>query len=140
MYEIMVDYAPDQAENSVISEGVFAAHADLIGEKDKSFSVFLKNDAGQVFGGVQASFDTESVYIDLLWVDETLRNKGYGKQLLNAVEKEAVKNGCQSLTVDTWDFQAEEFYLKNGYQRIGEVKNYWKGHSKIFLRKTIQCV
>jgi hypothetical protein len=40
--------------------------------------------------------------------------------------------------VDTWDFQAEEFYLKNGYERIGELKNYWHGHSKIFLRKKLR--
>jgi hypothetical protein len=35
--------------------------------------------------------------------------------------------------VDTWDFQAKEFYLKNGYEKIGELKNYWHGHSKLFL-------
>jgi hypothetical protein len=42
--------------------------------------------------------------------------------LLYTAEQEAIKNGCVFSTVDTWDFQAEEFYLKNGYERIGEIK------------------
>ncbi len=58
-------------------------------------------------------------------------------ELLEAAEKEAVGNGCIFSLVDTWDFQAEEFYLKNGYERMGEIKNYWHGHSKLFLRKKL---
>lgn len=138
MHNIIVDYDPNQIDSKTLSDGVFAAHAYLIGERDKSFSVFLKNDSGQVLGGIQASFDTESIYIELLWVEDAYRNQGYAKQLLAVAEQEAIKNGCRLATVDTWDFQAEGFYLKNGYARIGEIKNYWKGHSKIFLRKDLK--
>ncbi|MCX6994429.1 MAG: hypothetical protein NTY13_01095, partial [Chlamydiae bacterium] len=57
--------------------------------------------------------------------------------MCDAAETEAIKNGCIFCLVGTWDFQAEEFYLKNGYERISELKNYWLGHSKIFLRKNL---
>jgi GNAT superfamily N-acetyltransferase len=136
--KVVVDHDPSQADNAVISEGIIASNAHILGERDKTFSIFLKNDLGKVFGGIQAFLDSESVYIDVLWVEEKLQKKGYGTKLLEAVELEAFKNVCKYLTVDTWDFQAEEFYLKNGYERIGEVKNYWLGHSKISLRKKIQ--
>ena len=136
--KVVVDYDPTQSDNAVISEGIIASNAHIVGERDKAFSIFLKNDSGKVFGGIQAFLDTESVYIDTLWVEEKFQKKGYGTKLLDAAELEAIKNGCKFLTVDTWDFQAEEFYLKNGYERIGEVKNYWLGHSKISLRKIIQ--
>ncbi len=132
---VVVDYDPSQADNAVVSEGIIASIAHILGERDKAFSIFLKNDSGKVFGGIQAFLDTESVYIDAMWVEEKLQRKGYGTKLLVAVELEAIKHGCKYLTVDTWDFQAEEFYLKNGYERIGEVKNYWLGHSKLTLRK-----
>ncbi len=89
-------------------------------------------------GGAQVSFDTESCYVNSLWVDSQLRRQGYGKRLLNAVEQEAIKNGCHLSTTNTWDFQAEGFYLKSDYTRIGEIKNYWKGHSMIFLRKDLK--
>ncbi len=87
---------------------------------------------------MQAFLGTESVYIDVLWVEENIQKQGYGTRLLDAVEREAIKNGCVFSLVDTWDFQAEEFYLKNGYERIGELKNYWLGHSKIYLRKNLK--
>ena len=40
-------------------------------------------------------------------------------------------------TINTMDFQAEEFYLKYGYKHICEFKNYILGHARIFLRKKI---
>jgi GNAT superfamily N-acetyltransferase len=138
MYKVVVDYAPATADNAVVSEGIIAFNENIVGERDKAFSIFLKNDSGKVFGGIQAFLDTESVYIDVLWVEGNLQKQGYGTKLLDAAEGEAIKNGCIFSLVDTWDFQSEEFYLKNGYERIGEVKNYWHGHSKIFLRKNLR--
>src|SRR3984957_12694286 len=138
MYKLVVDYAPAEADNAVVREGIIAFNESILGERDKAFSIFLKNDSGKVFGGIQAFLDTESVYIDVLWVEGNLQKQGYGTKLLDAAEREAIKNGCIFSLVDTWDFQAEEFYLKNGYERIGEIKNYWHGHSKIFLRKKLR--
>ena len=138
MYKVVVDYAPAEADNAVVREGIIAFNENIVGERDKAFSIFLKNDLGKVFGGIQAFLGTESVYIDVLWVEGNLQKQGYGTKLLDAVEREAIKNGCVFSLVDTWDFQAEEFYLKNGYERIGELKNYWLGHSKIFLRKNLR--
>jgi GNAT superfamily N-acetyltransferase len=138
MYKIIVDYAPSEADNAVVREGIIASNEKIVGERDKTFSVFLKNDSGKVFGGIQAFLGSESIYIDVLWVERNLQKQGYGTKLLGAAEREAIKNGCIFSTVDTWDFQSEEFYLKNGYERIGELKNYWLGHSKIFLKKNLR--
>lgn len=140
MYKVIVDYNPTEADNAVVREGIIAANEHIVGERDKAFSIFLKNDLEEVLGGLQAFLDSESVYIDVLWVEGSLQKQGYGTKLLAAVEREAIKNGCKFSLVDTWSFQAEEFYLKNGYQRLGEVKNYWHGHSKIFLRKTLRPI
>lgn len=138
VYKVIVDYEPTEADNAAVREGILAFNEKRLGERDKLFSIFLKNDLGKVFGGIQAFLGTESIYIDVLWVDENLQTRGYGTKLLYAAEKEAIKNGCTFSLIDTWDFQAEGFYLKKGYERIGELKNYWLGHSKIFLRKTFQ--
>lgn len=138
MYKVIVDYAPTQADNAVVTEGVVAFNENIVGERDKAFSVFLKNDSRKVFGGIQAFLDTESVYIEVLWVEKSLQKQGYGTKLLGVLEREAIGNGCIFSLVDTWAFQAEGFYLKNGYERIGEIKNYWHGYSKIFLRKKLR--
>ncbi|MBA3956798.1 MAG: GNAT family N-acetyltransferase [Parachlamydiaceae bacterium] len=138
MYKVVVDYAPTDADNAVVREGIDAFNEKILGERDKAVSIFLKNDSGKVFGGIQAFLGTESIYIDTLWVEGNLRKQGYGGKLLDAAEQEAIKNGCIFSLLDTWDFQAEEFYLKSGYERISEIKNYWLGHSKIFLRKNLR--
>jgi GNAT superfamily N-acetyltransferase len=138
MYKIVVDHAPNQSDNTIVREGLIAEYEHIVGERDKPFSIFLKNGSGKIFGGMQAWLDRESVYIELLWIEKDLRKEGYGKKLLDAAEQEAIKNGCSFSTTDTWDFQVEDFYLKCGYKRIGEIKNYWMAHSKIFLRKNLK--
>lgn len=136
--EVVVDYDPSQDDNAVVREGIVASIERILGERDKAFSIFLKDHSGKIFGGIQAFFDSESLYIDVLWVEEKLQKRGYGTKLLQAVEQEATKNGCKYLLADTWAFQAEGFYLKNGFERMGEVKNYWHGYSKVSLRKAIR--
>ena len=106
--------------------------------RDKEFSVFLKDNTGSIFGGIQAHFDRVSVYIEIFWIDENFRRQGYGKKLLEAAEQEAIKQGCIASIVDTLGFQAEVFYLKNGYERMSEIKNYWDIHSRIFLKKHLK--
>jgi hypothetical protein len=61
MYKIIVDYTPSDDDNAVVREGIIASNEHIIGERDKAFSIFLKNDLGKVFGGIQAFLDTESV-------------------------------------------------------------------------------
>lgn len=137
-YKIIVDHKPSQADKDAVTEGLVVEYERLMGQsRDKEFSVFLKNESGEILGGIQAQFDSESVYLETLWVDQKLRNQGYGTKLINAAEQEAIKHGCVFSTLDTWDFQAEDFYLKNGYKPMGEIKKYWREHSRIFLRKVL---
>ncbi len=67
MYKVVVDYTPSYADNAVVVEGIIAFNENLLGERYKAFSIFLKNDSRKVFGGIQAFLGTESVYIDVLW-------------------------------------------------------------------------
>ena len=137
MYKVIIDRNPSQSDIEVVKEGLIRSYEAQFGERDKEFSIFLKSDSGNVFGVIQAMFDSEAIYIEALWIEENLRKQGYGKTLLAAAEREAIENGCRFSLVDTWDFQAEEFYLKNDYEKIGELKNYWHDHSKLFFRKKL---
>ncbi len=60
--KVIVDYHPSEADNAVISEGIIAHNAQILGERDKEFSIFLKNDSGEVLGGVMAD-----VVLLVLW-------------------------------------------------------------------------
>ncbi len=136
--QIKVDYNTSNEDQKAIRTGIVAFNEKFIHETAKSFAVLLKDKHNQVYGGILAWLHSESVYIDVLWVEESVRHHQHGTKLLLAAENEARKKGCIYSTVDTFSFQAEPFYLKNGYQRLGEIKNYLFQHSKIFLRKDLR--
>ena len=43
--------------------------------------------------------------------------------------------GCTLSHLDTFDFQAKDFYLTKGYEIFGELENCPPGHKRIFLKK-----
>ena len=132
MYKIISDFNPSDADNQILSDALMAFNESVFKEKVQPLSIFLKREDGTVYGGVVAYLQSDSIHIDILWVDEPIRGQGYGAQLLQVAEEEAKKHGCSFSTVNTMDFQAEDFYLKYGYERICEFKNYILGlHTKV---------
>lgn len=62
--------------------------------------------------------------IHYLFVSEQLRGKGIGSKLLAAAESEARQRGCKYAFVDTFSFQAPEFYKNHGYQEVFTLEEY----------------
>lgn len=106
-------------------------------ELGKSIRVFLRDEEGQAVGGTTANVFGGWVYIALLWVEESLRNQGYGTQLINRLEREAMKLGCRYAHVDTYSFEARPFYERLGYEVFGVLEDYPAGHCKYFLKKRL---
>ena len=93
--------------------------------------------SGKIIGGIVARMYCWSVvYIDILWVDEAYRKKGIGKILLNDIEKTAKAKNVTLIHLDTFDFQAKDFYLKNGYEIFGILEECPSGgHCRYYLKK-----
>lgn len=97
---------------------------------------YVIKDKDIIVGGITAVlYCWNCLYINVLWVDEKYRHSGYGSELLEKVESEAIKQGCYLSHLDTFDFQAKDFYLKNGYEVFGVLDNCPPGHSRFYLRK-----
>lgn len=56
--------------------------------------------------------------IDYLWVEKGLRKTGIGSQLLQEAESEAKRRGCKYCFLNTFGFQAPNFYMKYGYKEV----------------------
>ena len=106
-------------------------------ELGKSLRIFLRDRDNRTVGGIAADLFGGWVYISLLWVDENLRDQGYGSKLLNRLESEAIQLGCKYAHVDTYSFEAVPFYQKAGYEVFGKLDDYPPGHSKYFLKKAL---
>lgn len=99
---------------------------------------YIVKDGHKVVGGITAIlYCWKCLYIDVLWVEEEYRHQGLGAQLLKKVEEVAIKSGCHLSHLDTFDFQAKAFYLKNDYEIFGELKNCPPGHSRFYLKKIL---
>ena len=47
-----------------------------------------------------------------MWVAETARGKGLGRQVMLAIEDAAEERGCERARLDTFSYQARPFYEK----------------------------
>jgi len=106
-------------------------------ELGRSLRLFIRNQANEVVGGVIANCFGGWMYIALLWVEKSLRNQGYGTQLMHLVEEEAVQLGCENAHVDTYSFEARPFYERLGYELFATLEDCPKGHCKYFLKKRL---
>ena len=99
------------------------------------------NENDEIMGGVQGNYDNFSwLWIDSLWVSESLRGQGFGIKLLNKIETIAIENGSKNSHLTSFSYQVSDFYIKQGYEIFGEIKNYNKEHSRCWLRKQLVSV
>jgi GNAT superfamily N-acetyltransferase len=61
------------------------------------------------------------LFVSHLYVETSGRNQGIGRGLLECAEELAQKVGCTIVFLDTFEFEAPEFYRKCGYQQIGQL-------------------
>ncbi|MGL5115690.1 MAG: GNAT family N-acetyltransferase [Beijerinckiaceae bacterium] len=92
------------------------------------FAASVRNDEGSVIGGAVGYFRLDWLYIDLLWVEDPQRGKGYGATLMALAEQEARARGATHITLWTWSFQAPSFYVAQGSVECGRIANHPKGH------------
>ena len=81
----------------------------------------------------------EWLFVNWLWVAEAYRKQGVGSRLLMSVEGVARENGCRGLYLDTFTFQAPEFYKRHGFREFGRIDGFPPGHSRIWLLKTLSA-
>jgi len=66
-----------------------------------------------------------------------MRSAKLGTQLLKHIETAASEKGATIAMLDTFDFQAKNFYLKNGYTVNGTINNFPKGHQRYYMSKQL---
>ena len=99
--------------------------------------VYLRDQHGQIMGGLIASTYWQWLDIDLFWLDEAVRRHGWGSRLIQTAEAAANQRGCRWSKVGTFSFQARGFYEKQGYHVVGQVDDYPPGATDFTLRKDL---
>lgn len=96
-------------------------------------------DNGVIIGGIHANlyFLKSIMHVDHLFVDEKYRGQDFGSLLLAKVEEIAKERDASLVHLDTFDFQAKDFYLKHGYEVFGVLEDCPKGHKRYYMKKVL---
>ncbi|WP_099157086.1 GNAT family N-acetyltransferase [Virgibacillus ndiopensis] len=105
---------------------------------NEDISFVLKDDEGAIVGGITGNMFWHHMHVDFIWVDKSVREEGYGSILLKKLEDYAKYNGCRFIYLDTFSFQAPEFYKRNGYEIFGIIEDHPKGFNQYFLQKRFE--
>ncbi|MBO0792705.1 MAG: GNAT family N-acetyltransferase [Ktedonobacteraceae bacterium] len=101
--------------------------------------ISLLDPTGTVLGGLVGRTHTipQWLEISVIWVDESLRQHGFGRQLMEEAEREARQRGCHYARVATSNFQAPAFYQKLGYILYGTLENCPPGETVFYFWKKL---
>ncbi len=135
--EYDIAYA-DEPAWEIIGPGINNYNRKHAGDNSyQSLCFVLRAPDQQVVGGVIGATYWDWFYLDLLWVKEELRGRGHGHRLLTIAEQEARQRGAKNAYLDTFSFQAPDFYERHGYRVFGELQDFPPGHQRFFLTKQL---
>ena len=97
----------------------------------------LSEDGKILAGIIVRMYCWRCIYIDTFWIDESMRGEGLGTLLLEEVERVAKENGSHLIHLDTFDFQAKDFYLAHGYSVFGVFYSSRRRHTRYFMSKVL---
>ncbi len=137
--QVSVTDNPSRADMNWLDDQLYAFNATCTGIDDGRYlAIWVHDEDQQIVAGLYGWTWGGTCEIRALWVHEHWRAGGVGSRLLQAAEAEARARGATQIVLDTHSFQAPDFYRRFGFERIGELEEYPRGHTKIFMRKRLR--
>jgi len=132
---------PAEADAQFVQDQLVEYNLVQTGIRDyRPLAVFLRDDAGEILGGLTGFTWGGTLKVDILWVREDQRGGGYGARRLAMAEDEARRRGCQQAILDTHSFQAPAFYPKHSYVQCGVADDWPVGHKQYYFQKRLREV
>ncbi len=90
---------------------------------------------GTLLGGLIGAHLQRWFFVKLLAVSPEARGRGMGARLLARAEAMAREDNLVGIYLDTFDFQAPRFYLREGYREIGRLPKIGDAPQRIWFAK-----
>ena len=141
MAEIVFEPEPLPETRAAILEGLIAFNERQTGGKyppPRFIALAVRDpETGKTVGGLTARIAYSRMFVELLYLPETLRGQGIGGELIGRAEAVAREAGCTGIWLDTFSFQAPDFYRRLGYAEFGSLADYPPGFTRHYLHKTL---
>ena len=137
-FQIVSVDQPDQIPWGVIGGGISEYNEQKAGDDHAQRICFvLQSPDGEAVGGVTGVVYWDWFSLDLMLIQEEFRGRGYGHRLLVLAEEEARKRGAKYVHLDTFSFQAPDFYRQHGYEVFGALEDFPAGHQRYYMTKQL---
>jgi GNAT superfamily N-acetyltransferase len=137
-FKVSISDVADERDSAELRDAVHAYNEVTTGFRDGlALSCFVRDDDGQLVAGIDGFTWGGYARVEYLWVEESRRHLGYGRQLLEAAEDEARRRGCVTLVLDTHDFQAPWLYTRLGYKLAGTTHDTPRGYRQYLYEKRL---
>lgn len=134
---IVTDEVDDEIRRAILAPLVEYNTSQAGPSGGRPLAVLVKNDVGEITGGLWGNTGYEWLFTQLLVVPAQARGRGVGSEIRRLAEQEAVRRGCHGAWLDTFGFQARGFYERLGYTCFGELADYPSGHARFFMKKQL---
>jgi GNAT superfamily N-acetyltransferase len=129
--------APSEAV-AVVDAGLDEYNIDSAPLGDvQSLHAIAKDSNGTVVGGAIGRTWGECCELQQLWVSAEWRTSGIGTRLMEAFEQNAHSRGCRLIYLETFSFQAPNFYQSRGYEQVLRTAGFTGGVIKFTLHKRL---
>lgn len=103
----------------------------------REFGVVLRDEQGDVAGGIVGSIVWDWLQISVLWVSDELRGPGVRAIAIVACRGNRTRTGLQSARLSTFEFEARAFYESHDYVVDSQTDGFPSGHTQYHLNKTL---
>ena len=135
---LVIEADPNATEVDFLEERIYEHIVQQTGITDGAYlAVFLRGEDDRLVGGAYGWTFGGACYVRFLFVPADLRGRGHGMRVMRAVEQEAVRRGCTQIVLETYDFQAPDFYRKLGFSAVSTVPDFPRGHQRMTMRKPL---
>ena len=138
MSTIEIRTGADPEIEAFLAERIYEYNASATGYHDgERFTAVRRSESGDVEAGTCGYTWGGCCYISYLWVSEASRGKGFGSDLLRAVERHAREKPCRLILVSSHSFQAPAFYARKGFEQVARIDDHPVGHANIFYARRL---
>jgi GNAT superfamily N-acetyltransferase len=135
---LCVETEPRPEDVRFLEDGLYTFNTRATGIADGNLlALFARAADGSPIAGAFGWTWGGTCYIRHLFVEAERRGQGLGRQIMEAVEKEARSRDCRQIMLETHDFQAPGFYRKLGFEATGQVTDYPRGHHYLTFVKRL---
>lgn len=109
---------------TIISNGVFTFGRSQAFDSDSQPIACFLREADIVIAGATGRTEYRRLFVNYLWVQETVRGQGLGTEALRRIEVAAAERGCQDALIETLDDGNAALYQALGYRSVATIPRY----------------